>query len=412
LGAYIIIGCSKLFPSLMAVPRSLRLNLAVALALLIISAIYLSYTNILPAPAGLIGHKYALEEEDDLGLAFPNDPVPRFNFASLSKYPAHNINEPSKFAFATLYCTRKAHTRGPYFETTQSIIWRLLWSEYRSKHPLIVFVCPFIPEEQRRILRGQGALVKEIELLDDIIPDEAISTKRWIDVLSKLNMWKEVEWKRIVFLDSDAFPVTNIDDIFDVVPVQKCKKEALSPEDKAVVNNGKGGEDMCNYVYAGVSQFSPDNINAGMLVLKPNLDMHAKLLRAARSTGDYDVKDMEQGVLKSKNAFAADGPFPVNRLAPVWNAVPEYYIKYLEDGAEATEGPVRILHVKWWNGLWGAWNNLTQLNNRWDLDWMTMCRFYDSDDGFIEARKTGVYKTPWERYLKSENKKESQKSGS
>jgi hypothetical protein len=38
----------------------------------------------------------------------------------------------------------------------------------------------------------------------------------------------------------------------------------------------------------------------------------------------------------------------------------------------------------------------------WDLDWMRMCRFFDSDDGFIEARKTGVYRTPWERYQASQ----------
>jgi inositol 3-alpha-galactosyltransferase len=52
--------------------------------------------------------------------------------------------------------------REPYFEATQSVIWRLLWSEYHSIYPIIVFVCPFIPEENRHVFRGQGALVKEI----------------------------------------------------------------------------------------------------------------------------------------------------------------------------------------------------------------------------------------------------------
>jgi inositol 3-alpha-galactosyltransferase len=382
----------------MAVPRSLRSPLAVAVALVLLSTIYLTHTYNPSSWASLLGHKHPLADKDDLALQFPYDPLPSCNFASLSKYPAHNINEPSKQAFATLYCTRQPDTRDPYFEAAQSLIYRLLWSEYRSKYPVIVFVCPFIPEENRRILKGQGAIVKEIELLDDIIPDDAIFTKRWIDVLSKLNLWKAVEWKRLVFLDSDAFPVMNIDDIFDLVPVQQCKKETLDPKDKAVVRNGNGGEDMCNYVYAGVWQFSPDNINAGMLVFKPNLDMHAKLIRAASSTGDYDIHDMEQGVLKSKNAFAADGPFPVNVLPPIWNVDTDYYKKYIAEGLEATEGPLRILHVKMWNRMWGAVSNLTYLNDMWDLDWMKMCRFFDSDGGFIEARKTGVYRTPWERY--------------
>ncbi|KAG5930952.1 hypothetical protein E4U53_002037 [Claviceps sorghi] len=339
----------------------------------------------------------------DPGLEFPNDPVPRRDFATLSRYPAQNINgsATARFAFATLYCSRDPDPRGPYFEATQSIVWRLLWSEYRSRYPVVVFVCPFIPSFPRRVFMGQGAMVKEIGLLDGIIPDEAISTRRWVDVLAKLNLWREVEWERIVFLDSDAFPVRNMDDVFDVVPRQRCRREALDARDEAVVAGKRGGEDMCNYVYAGVAQFSIDNINAGMLVLRPNLDMHAKLLRAARKTADYDVADMEQGVLKSKNAFAADGPFPVHRLPSVWNALPEYYIEYMANKAEATEGPIRVLHVKMWNRLWGSWNNLTHLNDMWDLDWMKMCRFFDSDD-FVRARVTGVYETPLERYLRGQ----------
>ena len=396
----------------MAVPRTFRSILTAGLVFFVFSAVYLSYTNNLPyaARAGLIGHKHPLAEQEDLGLVFPNDPIPRINFASYSKYPPHNINEPSKFAFSTFYCTRQPDTRGPYFEAAQQIIWRLLWSPYRSKYPVIIFVCPFIPEENRKIFRGQGAIVKEIDLLDDIIPDEIISTKRWIDVLSKLNIWKEVEWKRIVFLDSDAFPVRNIDDIFDIAPVQHCNRETLGPEDKAIVaSGGKTAEEFCDYVYSGISQFTADNINAGFLVLKPNLNMHAKLMRAARMTGDYDIRFMEQGVLSSKNAFSQEGPWPVHKLPSVWNTLPENFIDHrvpgldVSKGLELTEGPIRVLHAKLWNKAWGEWNNLTDLTDMWDRDWMNMCRFYDSDWGFIEARKTGIYKTPWERYL--ENKK-------
>ena len=387
----------------MAVPRSL-LRLGV-LGLTLFSIIYLSFTLLLQARPGTIGHEHALSNVEDAGLAFPYDPVPRCNFAALSKYPAHNINEPSKFAFATLYCTRKPDTRGPYFETTQSIIWRLLWSDFKSKYPVIVFVCPFIPEEHRRVFKGQGAIVKEIELLDDIIPDEEIKTKRWIDVLCKLNIWKEIEWKRIAFLDSDAFPITNIDDIFDLVPEQQCKKKALDPEDKAVVDDGKRGDDMCNYVYAGVPLFAPDNINAGVLILKPNLDMHAKLIRAARRTEDYKIQDMEQGVLMSKNAFASSGPFPVHILPTIWNVDPDYYREYLANGAEASGQKLKILHVKMWNRFWGGWTNLTQLNDMWDLDWMKMCRFFDSEERYIEARKTGVYQSDLDKFLEYESQK-------
>jgi hypothetical protein len=56
-----------------------------------------------------------------------------------------------------------------------------------------------------------------------------------------------------------------------------------------------------------------------------------------------------------------------------------------------------------WNRLWGEWNNLTALNDMWELDWMKMCKFYDDPvNGFVEARETGIYKTPWDRYLESQ----------
>ncbi|OAA37052.1 Glycosyl transferase, family 8 [Cordyceps fumosorosea ARSEF 2679] len=343
------------------------------------------------------GHE-KLTQADDPGtaiLAYPYSPPPRRDFTSLSKYPAHNTDEPTKYAYSTLYCSREPDLRDPYFETTQSIIWRILWSDFRSKYPIIVFVCPFIPELLRRILRGQGAIVKTIPLLDNIIPDEAIPTKRWIDVLSKLHLWSQMEWRRLVFLDSDAFPVANIDELFRLAPTQRCKEGDLDLEDKAAVAKASGDENMCNYVYAGVAQFSPENINAGVLVLKPNRDLHAKLLRAAKQTADYNFEDMEQGILKSKNAFAIDGPFPVTRLPPAWNTVPEYYLKYLKSGEGEIGGPVKILHVKMWSRFWGQWNNLTQLNDMWDLDWMKMSRFYDSAR-FEDARRTGIFRELWE----------------
>ncbi len=341
---------------------------------------------------------HELLSAEDVGTAlldFPYSPLPRRNFASLSKYRPKNIEEPSKFAFALFYCSRNPDLRDPYFETTQAIIWRLLWSDYRSKYPVVVYVCPFIPKENRRIFRGQGAMAKEIELLDNIIPDDVIQTKRWIDVLSKLHLWKEVDWKMLAFLDSDAFPIINIDDIFQMAPEQRCRVEALSPEDREVVENAASGQNMCDYVYAGVPHLTFDNINAGVLVLKPNLDMHAKLIRAATRTGDYHMGDMEQGVLKSKNAFAADGAFPVKLLTKNWNALPEYYIERLEGDKHVEDGEVRILHVKMWNRFWGSWNNLVHLNDKWDIDWMKMSRFYDSEQ-FVEARKTGNLKAAWD----------------
>jgi alpha-N-acetylglucosamine transferase len=37
-------------------------------------------------------------------------------------------------------------------------------------------------------------------------------------------MWTETDFERILFLDADALPLANIDDMFDQAPEQRCAK--------------------------------------------------------------------------------------------------------------------------------------------------------------------------------------------
>jgi inositol 3-alpha-galactosyltransferase len=66
-----------------------------------------------------------------------------------------------------------------------------------------------------------------------------------------------------------------------------------------------------------VLRYPPDNVNAGMLLLKPNRDMHAEFIKAVAGLEGYDNSEMGQGVLRSKNGFAVDGAFPDKLLPPL-----------------------------------------------------------------------------------------------
>jgi inositol 3-alpha-galactosyltransferase len=339
------------------------------------------------------GNKHAPNTvEKERILEYTNDPIPRRDFTSLLKYPPQNINEPIKYAYATLYCSRTPDIQGPYFQAAQQIIWRLLWTPYRSKYPVIVYVCPFIPEGHRKILRGQGAIIKEIGLLDDIIPNEALLHQRWMDVMSKLNLWGEVEWTKIVFLDLDAFPIANMDELFDLVPMQRCITEKLSKEDRAVVENGKGGDEMCNYIFAGVKQYETFVVNAGVMLLTPNLDMHARLLRGARRTDEYVMADVEQGVLMANVGFGLDSAFPTYYIEQKWNGFLDDYKIFVEQNAAAVGGDLRVVHAKAWDQQLGQDHPLRLM---WNRDWMDMCRFYDGNL-FPKARETGIIRFYWE----------------
>lgn len=331
-------------------------------------------------------------KSDDPTMLYMHNPIPRRDFAAFAKYPAQNLNDPSGYAFATFYCTRQADVRDPFFEATQSIIWRLLWSDFRSDHPVLVLVCPFTTKEQKDILRGQGAIVKETEILKDFVPEEKIPVHRWQDQFTKLNLWKETQYKKIVFMDSDAFPVLNIDDVFDLVPEQRCHVDNLSAEDsETMATQGEAANEFCNYVYGGVDPYGLGEINGGFLVFKPNMLMFEKLLRSASDTDHYDVTRMEQGLLHSELAFSFDGPFPAHNLPRIYNAPPTYYASHRDENRLKEDGAIRVVHNKLWNPL--VLNDRPELSVMWDLDWMKMCRLYDSEI-FPAARKAGYMKSP------------------
>lgn len=300
-------------------------------------------------------------------FAFQDDLVeyrqPKIDIASLKKYAPHNDHGPGQFAYATYLSTRNNSIHDPYFLSAQQLIYRLLWDpKSRSAfHPIVVFVAPFIPQQQRDILAAQGAIVRELDLVPwDPPPNEDGSIfpfARWKDLFSKLNIWGQTEFSRVVFLDLDAFPVQNVDAIFTeaVAPRQRCKPELLPPEDKP------HEADICEYVFAGSGLW--DGINVGVVVLEPNKAMHARLLRESQDTSKFDNKMAEQAFLNY--AFSSKGPFPYNMISREWNG---YYPQ------EGEKDFLKIVHEK----LWIFGNNTKWTTNIFRDGWDEILALYES----------------------------------
>lgn len=278
---------------------------------------------------------------NEVKFAFQEDLVeyriPKMNIAGLKQYAPHNDHGLGQFAYATYLSTRNNSVHDPYFLSAQQLVYRLLWDpKSRSAfHPVIVFVAPFIPQEQRDILAAQGAIVRELDLVPwDPPPSEDGSMfpfARWKDLFSKLNIWGQTDFSRIVFLDLDAFPVQNLDSIFEdsVAPRQHCKPELLPAEDKA------HEREICDYVFAGAGLW--DGINVGVVVLEPNRYMHERLLRESQDTTKFDNKMAEQAFLNY--AFGKTGPFPPHEIGREWNG---YYPQ------EGEAGLLKVVHEKLW----------------------------------------------------------------
>lgn len=290
-------------------------------------------------------------------------PLPQFDIAKLRKYPPHNYKGPGNDAYAAFYTSRNASMQEPYFLATLEIIYRLLWApDTKSQHPVVVFVASHISDAQRGIFQAMGAIVREVEKRPFAPNADTTSlvAERLRDVFAKLEMWTQTDFSRLVYLDSDAFPLINIDLLLTdvVVPTQKCNQTLVSQRD---MENASGA---CNYVMGATHEMT-GMLNAGVMVLKPSRDMYSILMREYHDGSNFDNGFVEQALLSY--VFRQDGPFPPTVLNEEWNGSP-----IVRDQGKS----LFILHAKIWSsvmwyysepGYWAApiwdntWKSLSQL---------------------------------------------------
>lgn len=344
--------------------------------------------------------------EADTAKSLIYEPKPRRDWSTLPGETPARMEQfrIDGYVFATMFCSRDYHEQDPYLAATQQVIWRLLWSRWYSSHPIVVFVCPFVEKSVRKMFRAQGAWVEELALVD--IPHGKLSFARWRDQFAKLNLWSYTKFKRIVYLDSDAFPIANIDDIFEIVKPQQCNTTMLEEVDRRAFSQD------CEYVFGGAAERDPwlehgqaAGTNGGFLVLKPDKRMHQRLLRNARRTSEYDQGYMEQSLLSSFLGFGVKSAFPAQAVSPIYNfggrhlprlGPPENstLIDLTWNATKAIAGidgafvektlipanTIKIIHDKLWSPYsfvnYAAFVPYWQ--DMWSKDWMTMSRLYDN----------------------------------
>ncbi|KAJ8607095.1 hypothetical protein MRB53_040531 [Persea americana] len=103
---------------------------------------------------------------------------------------------------------------------------------------------------------------------------------------------------------------------------------------------------------------------------------------------------MEQGLLNV--AFAPDdNAFGTNYLDLTWNP----HDAFIED--PETMSQARVIHQKLWVPMIVSGN--PSLRHMWDVSWMELCRFYDSEI-FQDARDSGVMKSALQLYAEALNR--------
>jgi hypothetical protein len=325
-----------------------------------------SLLKITESSVPIVKPKTEFEFQKDLELDLPATVMKSF-----SKNHPHNYDPSSleQRAYATFMASRNPSIKDPYFLAIHSLIYRVLWSP-RSRtatHPFVVFVSTFATQEQRELLAGAGAVVRDLSPLN-WTPNVPGTQPRWKDLFAKLNMWNETEFSRILFLDADAFPLVNVDDMFELAPENACVEGRMQLDDFLA-----DGTPLCEpYVFAGVPHdpFSQSNINinVGSMVFSPSHTMHQRLVQNYVKTDKYDCMMAEQAFLNWQ--FGVESAFPARSLAREYGA---FFPR------ENEKGLLKVVHEKLWVGQW-AW-----LKEEWESGWSEMLGFYRGSE-FTEER--------------------------
>ena len=311
-----------------------------------------------------------LDFRKDLTLNLPVD-----TFISVSRYAPHNYNPigAKSYTYATFFGSRNPSIEDPYYLAIHSLIYRILWSprSKTSKHSFVVFVGDFVSPEQRRLLTGAGAIVRELAPLPWHPIDPGVLDRRK-DLFAKLHMWNETEFSRVLFLDTDAFPIAPIDDMFELKKVWNCIKSKMQLDDFL-----PGGEPVCEpYIFAGVPadpySIFDVNINVGSMVFTPNAKQHQRLLQNYLKLDKYDVKMAEQSFLNWQ--------FGINSAYPPGMLKREYGASFPNENGEKG---MKVVHEKIWAAQRGYWKD------EWENTWKEMLQFYGSGEFKMARRADG-----------------------
>lgn len=175
----------------------------------------------------------------------------------------------------------------------------------RSAHPLLVMVTRNIDAGVVAQLLDDGCLVRTVE---PIRPDGGLSDKyanaRFAEVWTKLAVWQQTDFDRIVFLDADMLVTQNMDELFElelaedqIAACHACRcnpnKIASYPADwipeNCFYSNGDGDDGGSDHRDPGQAREAGavgDYLNAGFLVLRPDQGVFAQLMAELAEVDD------------------------------------------------------------------------------------------------------------------------------
>lgn len=260
-----------------------------------------------------------------------------------------------KTAYMTTLCNGDAYLPGV------QALGRSL-SRAGAAHEKVVMVTEDVSETACDALRAEGWLTRLVAPIENPNPKAQQMFERFASTFTKLRVWEQVDYDKIVYLDADTIVLRNIDELFD------RPSFAAAPD-----------------------FFLPDRFNSGVMVLKPALDVFESMTKALFTAQSYDGGD--QGFL---NSFMADWyALPVAHRLPAGYNLQHFIYQFLRGHravAEQIEHEARIVHYSvqkpwlskptltggseaWWDAFYAnqpesdvAWKHRLHAAEDWSFD--------------------------------------------
>lgn len=223
-----------------------------------------------------------------------------------------------------------------------------------TEHQLVVLVGSQVSDD---------ALHRLSKVFDQVIPTETIANSHadaaqfkllgrpeLERTYTKIHVWRQTQFQRIVFLDADTLPLQNLDHLFDLTD----------------------GLDASTPIAACPDIGWPDIFNSGVFVTIPNNSLYNTLVGRARAGLSFDGGD--QGLL---NQFFENR---WQRLPFTYNVTPSASYQYTP-AYQHFKHKVNIVHFigsqkPWSHSFTGPWHDSSEFEVQW---WNLYNTYYDAN---------------------------------
>ncbi|KAL0076142.1 glycosyltransferase family 8 protein [Phycomyces blakesleeanus] len=168
--------------------------------------------------------------------------------------------------------------------------------QLKSSYPLLVLHTPAVTDQALDQLKEAGCHLKSIE---PIKPPGKTSyfTERFTETWTKLAVWEQEEYDRLVLMDADMLPLQNMDELMEIpMPegwIMACHACTCNPQKiKAYPDSWT----PANCPYTGCTKSTPEPastaqsyFNSGLIVLQPSQAKFDEILHQLMTVEDLTV---------------------------------------------------------------------------------------------------------------------------